>query len=112
MIGQETIGAGASHVCPTCKKAMMDEVCQSAAGFYIGTMCNCGPYSRESDYYRSKEDAQAALEAGDYGRTHDFRGGGAGRLEVIAIESEQTINDWGAAVRQALARKAALEEEN
>jgi len=45
-------------------------VCQSAAGYYLGRMCldkEDGfeePYSRESDYFASKEKAAAALAAG------------------------------------------------
>lgn len=34
----------------------------SAAGYYLGFFCpQCGPYSRESDYFRKREDAEAAL---------------------------------------------------
>lgn len=45
-------------------------VCQSAAGFYLGRMCVDKadgfeePYSRESDYYASRKEAQAALAQG------------------------------------------------
>jgi hypothetical protein len=40
----------------------------SAAGFYIGTVCDCGPYTRESGYYRTRALAQADLDSGAYGR--------------------------------------------
>ena len=34
----------------------------SAAGYYLGFFCpQCGPYSRESDYFRKREAANAAL---------------------------------------------------
>ena len=41
---------------------------RSAAGYYIGTYCGCGPYSRESGYYLTRELAQADLDSGAYGR--------------------------------------------
>jgi len=37
------------------------QVLRSAAGYYIGTACNCGPYSRESGYFRTHEDAVKVL---------------------------------------------------
>jgi hypothetical protein len=43
-------------------------VYRSAAGHYVGTYCECGPYSRESGYYTSREDAQKALNSGEFGR--------------------------------------------
>lgn len=39
-------------------------VCKSAAGYYIGRYCNEGPYSRESGYFRTREDAENALNTG------------------------------------------------
>lgn len=67
MLPGETIGSGASPYC--CDKKLKIEVLKSAAGNYIGTFCpNCGPYSRESRYYGSPEDALAALKSADYGR--------------------------------------------
>ena len=42
---------------------------RSNAGYYIGFWCdNCGPYSRESGYYKTREKAQTALESGFFGR--------------------------------------------
>jgi hypothetical protein len=39
------------------------QVCHSAAGYYLGTWCDhCGPYSRNSDYMRTREDAEAELK--------------------------------------------------
>jgi len=37
---------------------------ESHAGFYIGTFCGCGPYSRESGYYPTLEAATAAFGRG------------------------------------------------
>jgi len=51
----ETIAMGAPWICPDCKTVPVLGVYKSGAGWYIGTYCNCGPYSRESDYYHSKE---------------------------------------------------------
>lgn len=45
------------------KRQLPLEVLQSAAGFYIGTMDEQGPASRESqEYWRYQEQAQQALE--------------------------------------------------
>jgi len=39
-------------------------VTSSAAGFYVGTFCNeCGPHSRESDYFRTQKEALAYLKS-------------------------------------------------
>ena len=49
----ETILSGALSVCPDCVIRLTLEVLQSAAGFCIGTRCECGPYSQESGYFKS-----------------------------------------------------------
>jgi hypothetical protein len=36
-------------------------VLKSAAGYYIGRFCDCGPYSRDSGYFNTSEDAEAML---------------------------------------------------
>ena len=55
--------------CWECENEMDIGVYQSAAGFYIGFFCeNCGPYSRESGYYPSREHAQSALDSDSYFR--------------------------------------------
>jgi hypothetical protein len=64
----ETILLGADSVCPDCKTKAIRDVYYSPAGYYVGTYCNCGPYSRESGYYPTRGLAQAALENGDFGR--------------------------------------------
>jgi len=64
----ETIADGAAPRCEDCGRMPHLDVYQSGAGFYVGTYRSCGPYSRESDYYRTRELAQAALESGAYGR--------------------------------------------
>jgi len=57
----ETIALGAADRCPECQVELKVTVCQSAAGYYIGTHCNCGPYSRESRYYRTEGEATADM---------------------------------------------------
>ena len=44
----ETIATGADPRCPDCQTMPKIIAHRSAAGFYIGTWCRCGPYSRES----------------------------------------------------------------
>ena len=61
MLEGETIGSGAPNICPDCKVKLMPKVLHSASGWYIGTWCNCGPYSRESGYYKTKFLAKRAL---------------------------------------------------
>jgi hypothetical protein len=55
--------------CMECGTALPLKVCVSAAGYYIGFFCpNCGPHSRESGYYGSREEAEMALSRGLFGR--------------------------------------------
>lgn len=68
MLPGEPIASGAPSVCPDCAVQLQLEVLQSAAGFYIGTRCECGPYSRQSGYFKSRDLASASLQAGDFGR--------------------------------------------
>jgi len=62
MIPGETLATGADNPCPDCGKLMELEVLFSGGGYYIGTQCNCGPYSRESVYIRKLEDAREILK--------------------------------------------------
>lgn len=62
MLPGETIRSGAPSTCPDCGVKLEMKVCLSGAGYHIGTMCNCGPYSRESHYYADRETAQHALD--------------------------------------------------
>ena len=63
MLPGETISSGAPKTCPQCGVILALEVLKSAAGYYIGTRCHCGPYSRESLYYPDKTMADAALRS-------------------------------------------------
>ena len=63
----ETVATGASKTCEDCSSNPTLGVYSSAAGWYIGYMCpKCGPYSRESNYYKTYKDAEKALESGNY----------------------------------------------
>ena len=64
MLEGETIHSGAADTCTECGVKLVLEVLSSPAGWYIGTRCNCGPYSRESRYYSSYNAAKFALEFG------------------------------------------------
>ena len=56
-------------ICMECGTTLDLQVLSSAAGYYIGFMCpECGPYSRESGYFRDREQAETALDLGGFGR--------------------------------------------
>ena len=58
-----------TKICHECSTELAIDIQKSAAGYYVGFFCpTCGPYSRESGYYRSYEEAEAALSTGSYGR--------------------------------------------
>lgn len=65
---RETILLGADKTCPDCKVTLKMNIYWSPAGYYIGTFCNCGPYSRESSYYSTEGLAKGTLQNGDFGR--------------------------------------------
>ena len=62
MLEGETITSGAPSTCEDCGVELKPQVLMSGAGYYIGTRCNCGPYSRESDYYPTRAAAQKDLD--------------------------------------------------
>jgi hypothetical protein len=70
MLPGETLATGAPVLCPDCQVEVLPlRVLHSAAGFFIGTRCDCGPvYSRESPYYQSQDLAEAALADRSFGR--------------------------------------------
>jgi hypothetical protein len=46
----------------TCGEHLDLSVCRSQAGYYLGYFClNCGPYSRETGYWDTEEEARQAL---------------------------------------------------
>ena len=70
MIRGETLASGAPAVCEDCgaRPAPPAVFKSPGGGWYIGTWCRCGPYSRESGYYHTQALALEALEAGRYRR--------------------------------------------
>ena len=68
MLPGETLATGADPTCSDCNHTPKLEVYMSGAGYYIGTYCMCGPYSRESGYYATREQAVKALARGGYER--------------------------------------------
>lgn len=64
----EIIALGAPDTCRSCGLKLTLRVLRSGGGYYIGTMCHCGPYSRESGYYGTREEAQDDLDSGLFGR--------------------------------------------
>jgi hypothetical protein len=52
-----------SH-CTKCDTDLVPRIMSAMSGFYVGTSCKCGPYSRESDYYAFRSEAQAVLDDG------------------------------------------------
>ena len=64
MFPGETIRTGASPVCEDCKVELKMQILKSNAGYYVGTACQCGPYSRESGYYASRQELEIAWKNG------------------------------------------------
>jgi len=64
----ETVQSSGAETCADCSAPLALDVHLSAAGHYVGTACACGPYSRESGYYASEQEAREALTSGGYGR--------------------------------------------
>jgi hypothetical protein len=62
---RETLGTGGPSKCKDCGQEVALDVYQSAAGWYVGTYCGCGPYSRETDYFANEADARTALSSPD-----------------------------------------------
>jgi len=51
-----------STTCTDCGTHLELEVLHSSAGYYLGFFCpNCGPYSRETPYYKNEDVAQSRL---------------------------------------------------
>ena len=61
MLDGETMGHGAPATCAKCGVAVTLQVYHTPAGYYVGTYCDCGPYSRESVYFDSEQEAQRVL---------------------------------------------------
>ena len=81
----DTIATGAEPRCPDCQTMPKIAVHRSGAGFYVGTWCQCGPYSR-------------------VGLLPDPRGGGSGarkrRVPTTVDAGERKRPDGEASRRQ------------
>jgi len=63
MLPGEIVGHSGPITCADCGASMPLQVCCSAAGYYLGYLCEmCGPWSRETGYFPTREAAQAALD--------------------------------------------------
>lgn len=87
MIGDE---GTAKTECADCGHALTTEVQRSNAGYYLGTFCpNDGPYGRESDYFQTREAAEAELKiwrednVKPHARTPGYHGDGTSTTEVL-----------------------------
>jgi hypothetical protein len=47
--------------CPDCGAELVEQPLRSAAGWYIGTCCSCGPHSRNSGYFETRQDAEMEM---------------------------------------------------
>lgn len=66
MLNGECIKSNTTE-CMDCHEQLEIQVCESAAGYYIGFFCpNCGPYSRESGYFKHKDAAEMTLMTGNW----------------------------------------------
>jgi hypothetical protein len=59
----ETLDSGAPDRCEDCGSELVARACGSSAGSYIGSCCRCGPYSRDSGYFATRDEAEAMLAA-------------------------------------------------
>jgi hypothetical protein len=49
--------------CSDCETELPLQVLSTPAGYYLGYFCpHCGPYSRETGYYKKREQAEAELK--------------------------------------------------
>ena len=78
--------AGLSGVTCNCGHNLNLRVLRSAAGYYLGYFCpHCGPYSRETGYYLTRQLAEADLarETPRNLRDTGFHPGGGSELEIV-----------------------------
>lgn len=66
----QTIATGKPKQCVKCRQIPALQVVGCGDGYYIGTVCDCGPYTRESDHYGTSREANDRLRFGNYSRTY------------------------------------------
>lgn len=60
---RETIILGADPVCDGCDTVLEPVVILTSGGYSVRTECECGPYSRETEYFKTRAEAEKALPA-------------------------------------------------
>mgnify|MGYP001185797902 CR=1 FL=1 len=68
----ETIYRGAPSKCEDCGTKLELQVL-STCGYYVGTQCQCGPFSRETGYYQTREEAEQVLNGIALGEKENLR---------------------------------------
>ncbi len=72
VLNGETISRGAPSTCEDCGTILVLQVLHTNA-YYVGTQCDCGPYSRETGYFNTRGDAVLALKRIGEGSSQDLR---------------------------------------
>jgi len=62
MLPRETISNGADPICPDCGKEATWFVRSNGTSNCVATHCNCGMYSRETQYTISRQEAEDWLD--------------------------------------------------
>lgn len=68
----ETIYRGASDKCEDCGIKLELQVLKTYA-YYVGTQCQCGPFSRETGYYKTHKEAEQVLNGIALGERESLR---------------------------------------
>lgn len=68
----ETIYRGAPEKCEDCGTKLELKVFNTCA-YYVGTCCQCGPYSRETGYFETLHEAEQALNGINLGERKNLR---------------------------------------
>jgi len=68
----ETIYRGAPDKCEDCGTKLELQVLLTC-GYYVGTQCQCGPFSRETGYFETLHEAEQALNGINLGERKELR---------------------------------------
>lgn len=71
MFPGETVLTGAPKICQDCNTEVEFKVMTNGLAYYVGTECACGPYSRETGYIPTRQEAEKALELINDGDIHN-----------------------------------------
>ena len=72
VLKNETIWRGAPDKCEDCGIELKPQVLKTCA-YYVGTCCDCGPYSRETGYFATREEAEQVLNGIALGERENLR---------------------------------------